>query len=106
MSLSRMEQLKEWITADPEDLFLYYALALEYAKEGDKQQALSLLLSIIRSNPDYLPAYYQAGQCFESVANQAEASRHYEMGMAVAEKQKDRKTFNELAAAKSLLDDH
>ena len=90
--------LKQYILEDSEDIFSQYALALEYVKGENGEGAISLLAGIIQYHPDYLAAYYQLGKLYEQ-RDSAKARKIYESGMAIAQRQKDFKTLNELQAA-------
>ncbi len=92
--------LKKLVSEDPDDPFYPYALALEYLHTG-RNEALSLLLKVIDEHPDYLPSYYQAGLLSIEFGRLEEGQGLLEKGIALAQKQNDRKALNEL---RSLLD--
>ncbi|MGA2358831.1 MAG: tetratricopeptide repeat protein [Terriglobales bacterium] len=54
--MDRIAMLSEILTANPEDLFARYGLALEYSKAGQIEQALQEFKALIAKNPDYTPA--------------------------------------------------
>ena len=64
----RLEQLLAMLSSEPNDLFLHYALALEYISAGDQEKGIDQLKQIIQRNPDYLPAYHKLGDLFLSEA--------------------------------------
>lgn len=100
MNSQRIEMLKKMVLEDPQDPFYPYAMALEYI-HTNRPEALSLLISVMQSHPDYLPPYYQAGLLSIESGKEEEGKAILEKGIAVAQKQNDRKTLNEL---RSLLD--
>jgi tetratricopeptide (TPR) repeat protein len=100
MNTQRIEMLKKLVSEDPDDPFYPYALALEYLHTG-RNEALSLLLKVIDEHPDYLPSYYQAGLLSIEFGRLEEGQGLLEKGIALAQKQNDRKALNEL---RSLLD--
>jgi Tfp pilus assembly protein PilF len=102
-SKKRIEMLEQYILEDSEDIFSKYALALEYIKGENTEGATSLLKGIIQKHPDYLAAYYQLGKLYEQ-SNSAEAKKVYESGIAVAQRQKNFKTLNEIQAALDSMD--
>jgi Tfp pilus assembly protein PilF len=88
---------------DPEDLFLSYALALEYRSAGENSAAISVLESILKKDADYLAAYYQLGKLYEENGQHEEAERVYSAGILIAQKAGNRKTQGELQTALDLL---
>ncbi len=100
MNSQRIEMLKKMVLEDPQDPFYPYALALEYI-HTNRPEALSILIDVMRKYPDYLPLYYQAGLLSIESGKEEEGKAILEKGIAVAQKQNDRKTQNEL---RSLLD--
>ncbi|MGB8011227.1 MAG: tetratricopeptide repeat protein [Terriglobales bacterium] len=58
--MDRIAALTEILTANPEDSFARYGLALEYSKAGEIERALQEFKTLIEKNPDYTPAYFMA----------------------------------------------
>lgn len=100
MNSQRIEMLKKMVLEDPQDPFYPYALALEYI-HTNRPEALSILIDVMSSYPDYLPPYYQAGLLSIESGRQIEGEAILKKGILLAQKQNDRKTLNEL---RSLLD--
>lgn len=99
--MNRLEQLRQFIHDDPNDPFNYYALALEYAK-SDVETAITQFKTLLQNYPDYLPAYYQAGNLLESAGDREQAIAVFEKGIALAKQQQQYKTLREL---QSVLDE-
>lgn len=97
--MDRKSQIIKLLQDSPEDVFLRYALAMEYMSLGQSEEAINALESLKASHPDYLPIYYQLAKLFETVNRTDEAIQTYEKGMEIAEQSKDRKTFGELRSA-------
>ena len=57
----RVEQLQEFIRANPKDPFPRYALALEHKNSGRLDEASVTFAELMSELPDYVPAYLQAG---------------------------------------------
>ena len=95
----RMEKLVELLRKTPDDHFLKHALALEYIKTGEDQKARNLFEEILTEDPDYLGSYYQLGKLLERTNETALAISYYEMGMQVAKKTGENRTYNELRTA-------
>lgn len=94
----------EYIKEDPQDAFSRYALALEYMKENNDQEAALLMDHLYKTNPEYLPNYYHYGKLHERLG-QPELSREiYNKGIILARSQGDQHTMSELRSALDLLD--
>jgi tetratricopeptide (TPR) repeat protein len=103
--MARIEQLQQMLEQEPDDVFLQYAIAMEYFSLQNFEKALSCLKKIINNNPDYLAVYYQIGKCYEELKQFEEAKSIYTKGIDVAQKQSKIKTLNELKEALFLLED-
>ena len=57
--MSKIEQLRSLLAAEPDDVFLHFALAMELAKAGQSNEALSHFGRVIELDPDYTAAYVQ-----------------------------------------------
>ncbi len=83
----------------PDDPFLSYALALEYATQGNKDEAIRILESLRTEKPDYLATYYQLGKQYETKGEEEKAIEIYHEGSQLAQKKGDQKTDEELRDA-------
>ncbi len=97
--MDRLESLRKMLESNPSDLFLHYALAMEYLSAGDDIPALEKLEEIRHDAPEYLPTYYQLAKLYEKMNDNASAIRIYEQGIEVARNQNETKTMNELRSA-------
>lgn len=82
----------------PLDLFLQYALAMEYLGMNRAAEAESLFKAILAADEHYVAAYYQLGKLLETT-NEPAAITIYEKGMSEAQLKGDRKTVNEFRSA-------
>ena len=103
--MSRIDQLLELLKQEPDDQFLNYALALEYAKANEKSKAVLIIENILHQDENYLTGYYQLGQLLEQTGNSDKAKAVYSKGVEIAHKQKNNKTMGELNTALDLLED-
>ena len=103
--MSRLEQLLDLLKQDPNDNFLNYALALEYAKVNEYIKAISIIEAILKKDENYLGGYYQLGQMYEQAAQLENAKVTYAKGIEIARKQKNNKALGEMNTALMLLDD-
>lgn len=103
--MDRLDQLRELLKDDPNDPFLRYAFALEHAARGQRTEAITLIENLLKEQPDYLGAYYQLGQYYEQEGRNDDAIRTYQSGVALAQKQGNKKTLGELNEALWMLED-
>ena len=96
--MSRIPQLLKMIETKPRDSFLRHALALEYLKEGSRENALNLFKALLSDDPGYVGSYYHLGKIYEMQGKNQEAIEVYESGMKVAKEAGDRHAYNELLA--------
>ncbi|MBY0480312.1 MAG: hypothetical protein K2Q21_03065 [Chitinophagaceae bacterium] len=97
--MDRIGKIKEFLLANPKDNFLRHALALEYIKTGEEQEARNLFESILTESPDYIGSYYHLAKLLEKMEQTELAIGWYEKGMVAAKTAKDQHAYNELQAA-------
>jgi Tfp pilus assembly protein PilF len=97
--VDRISKLQEFLSDSPTDCFLQHALALEYIKLGDDDQARVLFEEIINREPGYIGSYYHLAKLLERNKKTEEALKWYEKGMEEAKKAGDNHAYNELRAA-------
>ena len=94
----RLQQLLEYLENDPQDPFNRYAVATEYKTERP-DLALEMLNELIQLHPDYLPAYYHAGQLNIHFEKNLEAESVFTKGIELATLQQDHLALRELQNA-------
>lgn len=97
--MDRIEKLKEFLLAEPDDPFVKHALALEYLKQGEVSVARRLLEEVLTKDPGAVGSYYQLGKLLEGIGEHALALDWYARGMAAAKAAGERRAYNELQAA-------
>lgn len=97
--MNRIDQLKEFLKATPNDSFLQHALALEYIKADNDRDAKLLFENILQNEPAYVGSYYHLGKLLERMNEIDTAIRIYEEGMQQAKLAKDNHSYNELQGA-------
>ena len=102
---TRLQQLQQMLAQEPDDVFLQYAISVEYFSAKEFEQALLFLQTILKNNADYLPTYYQTGKCFEELHQTENAIKIYQQGIELATKQGKTKALNELKEALFFLED-
>lgn len=102
--LSRIDMLIGMLEKEPLDVFLNYALAVEFVGEGKYKDAEAQFLKTLQLNTDYLPCYYQLGQTAEKLNKEQEALAYYKKGLNLATQQNNTKAINELNEAIWMLE--
>ncbi|PZP49447.1 MAG: hypothetical protein DI598_07790 [Pseudopedobacter saltans] len=96
---NRIERIKEMLKANPEDSFLLHALALEYIKIGEKENAKNTFEFLLDKNPNYVGSYYHIAKLMEDLQDKDAAIHWYEKGMVIAKQLNERHAYNELQSA-------
>lgn len=105
MSTNRLTQLLAFLEESPNDAFLLFALAKEYEKLGEEQQAFIQYEKLVETQADYVGTYYHFGKWYERAQQSTEAIARYEQGAMVARQAGDQHALSELLGAKNLLID-
>jgi len=103
--MNKIDQLKGFLKATPNDSFLQHALALEFIKAGDEQAAKLLFENILANEPSYVGSYYHLGKLLERINDNQAAITVYQTGMKEAKLAKDNHSYNELQAALEELEE-
>lgn len=97
--MDRITQIEQLLAQSPADVFLNYALAMEYLSVSDFQKTIAQLEKVKSIQADYLPLYYQLAKAYEANNNTDAAIKTYEEGMLLAQQTNERKTLGELRSA-------
>ena len=103
--MSRIDEIKKMLKTDKQDSFLTYAFALEHEKIGQEKGAISIIEGLIKTDPDYLGAYYKLGALYENKSKFDKAIQVYKTGIKLATEKNDNKTKGELEEALWLIDE-
>ena len=95
----RVEKLKSFLQMNAADSFVQHALALEYIKAGNNNEARNLFEDILNRDPNYIGSYYHLAKLLENIGEKDSAIIWYEKGMQAAKLVKDNHAYNELQAA-------
>ena len=99
MTASRLDLLTGIVKQDPGNLLARYGLAMEYAQQGDHDNALANFRALMVSNPDYVAAYYQAGRMLQKIGELQRAREVFEQGIAACNRVGDLHARSEMEAA-------
>lgn len=103
---SRITELCRMLEAEPGDLFLNYALGMEYLASDDQlANAENQFRLVLEIDPGHIPAFYQLGQLFGRLDRIPEALEFYHKGLVLAREKKNKKAINEFSEAIFMLED-
>lgn len=102
--MSRLPQLLKLRDADPTDADVPYMIALEHAKSGSGDEALSWLDQAIATDADHFYAYFQKALLLQSAGRIEEAKSAADTGIARAEAGMDPKAAGELRDLRERID--
>ena len=61
-TMTRREKLQQMLQDSPEDTFLLYGMAMDYASSQEWEPALATFDQVLSVDPGYVAAYFQKGQ--------------------------------------------
>jgi tetratricopeptide (TPR) repeat protein len=99
-----LDQLLSLLKEEPDDQFLRYGLAMEYAKQSKFDDSLKTFRDLITLNPDYVAAYFMAGRTCEQAGEPEDAKAFYKGGIDAAKRTGDSHAAGEIAAALMMLE--
>jgi tetratricopeptide (TPR) repeat protein len=97
--LERIDKIKAMMVESPADPFLQHALALEYIKRGNDEEARYLFEEILNREPGYIGSYYHLAKLLERNGRPEEAIKVYKKGMEEAKRAGDDHALGELRSA-------
>ncbi len=97
--MGRIEKLLEYMKTAEKDSFLQHALALEYIKVGEDEEARNLFNELLLREPTYVGSYYHLGKLLERAGDFEKAIRIYKRGMEEARRAGDHHSHSELQGA-------
>ena len=101
--MNRIEILKSFLDQDPKDSFSRYALALEYVKAGQPEDARREFETVRDNDGGYVATYFQLGQLYRTLGLKHDAEKTFRTGITAAAKAGDEHTKNELEGALEML---
>lgn len=99
MQSTRLTKLLAFLTTEPNDPFILYALATEYNTLNDTGQAFYYYLKLVAEHPAYVGTYYHLGKLYEKEQQKDKAIEIYQAGMQIARQKRDMHALSELQRA-------
>ena len=103
METERLSSLFELLKTDENNSFLNFAIAQEYLKTGNKNEALTYFKKILKTDPEYTGTYYHLGKLYELLGKYDQAITTYQTGMKISLEQQEMHAHQELKNALSLI---
>jgi len=103
--LPRKALIMEMLQKEPDDVFLNYALAMEYLGVDNLAAAMQQFEKTLQIDPTYLACFYQLGQINEKLDDRGKALGYYKQGVELAKLQNNHKALGELQRAIWMLED-
>ncbi len=95
---NRLSQLEAMHAAEPDDCFVTYALAQEYAKLDQHDEAVRWYDKTLTLNPDELYAYFHKARSLGELGEDDAAAAALELGLKRAQALGDSKAADEIEA--------
>jgi tetratricopeptide (TPR) repeat protein len=95
--MNRKEFIISELKDNPNDPFNQYLMALEYLKENNRGEAISIFDNIYNTSPNYLPVYYIFALNLIEMKRFKEAQLIIEKGIQLANSTNEEKVKNELS---------
>ena len=102
--MDKVALLNEILTQDPQNAFARYGLAMEYAKRGETDTALTEFDHLLSAHPDYTAGYFMAAQTLAKADRAEEAKFRLTQGIASARRTGNQHALNEMQAMLDELD--
>ena len=104
MHTNRIAQLEQIWTENPNNTFALFALAKEYEKNNQCDNAVQVFEKLLLIDADYLGAYFHLAKNYEQLDEVKKALNIYETGISLAIEQNNTHTLSELRNAKMNLE--
>jgi tetratricopeptide (TPR) repeat protein len=101
--MGRIEQLMQFVEANPADPFPRYGLAMELKNTARLEEAERAFTELLNRFPDYTPAYLHAGNVLRELGRAEECANVYRAGIEACVRKRDGHAQGELEAALASL---
>jgi predicted Zn-dependent protease len=102
--MDKIAGLKEILALDPKNSFARYGIAMELAKRGDTEAALSEFDVLLANDPDYTAGYFMAAQTLTAAGRKAEAIERLKAGISCAARTDNSHALSEMQGMLDELD--
>lgn len=102
--MPRLEQLEKLLAAEPRDVFVNFALAMEYFKIGRHDDALAQFDRVTEIDPDYVAAYLHKSNALVALGRKEEAKPVLRKGIEVARRTRNPHAADEMTDLLKVLE--
>lgn len=99
---TRREKIESMLLAEPQDIFLRYALAMEMEKAGESESALQLHAQLVAEKPPHIASYFRSAQILAEAEQIDKARTFLREGIEAARAARD---FHAAAEMGEMLSD-
>ncbi len=85
------------LAAEPNDAFVLYGLAQEYAKAGEHRRAVEYFDRCLEADPNYHYGYFHKARSLEALGRKDDAVATLRAGLDMARRGRDEKAAGEIA---------
>jgi predicted Zn-dependent protease len=96
--MDKIAGLREILALDPKNSFARYGIAMELAKSGETDAALSEFDTLLANDQDYTAGYFMAAQTLATAGRAAEAIEKLKAGLSSAARSGNRHALSEMQA--------
>ncbi len=103
-----MEKIRQMLVAEPRDVFLRYALAMELDSAGQLDESLAAYQELMQDKLPHVPSYFRTGQLLVRMGRPDDAKVALAQGIQLAIVQGDAHSaaeMNELLGSLEVIDD-
>jgi len=101
--MDKLAALTQILTANPNDTFARYGLAMELVSQHKVEQALVEFERCIQTDPDYVPAYQMSAQTLAANAHPELAIARLHHGISAANRTGNQHALAEMSALRDEL---
>lgn len=100
---SRLEALRSFVAARPDDSFSRYALAMELRNGGNLSEAWQEFELLLKNDASYVPGYAPAGDTLIGLGRHEDARALYQRGIELCESKGQHHARDQLQTALAAL---
>jgi tetratricopeptide (TPR) repeat protein len=100
---SRLETLRSFVAARPDDAFARYALAMELRNSGNLVEAWQEFEALLQNDATYVPGYAPAADTLVGLGRHEEARSLYQRGIELCERKGQHHARDQLQTALAAL---
>lgn len=99
MNQDRLNQLFQFYKEDPNDPFIIYGLATEYASDENWEEAIKYYEILLKDHQTYTGTYYHAAFAYAENDQPEKAEETYKKGLLICKQENDLHALKELQSA-------